>query len=159
MAKEQEVLELLNEFNSIHPLEFLQHIDMTSMGIGNVLGFLCASGREVTAGEISEYMNVSTARVAVLLKKMSDKELINRRSDPNDKRKVMVSITPKGISAFEEKKKEILLYAGAIVDHFGKEKVEDFIESCRNIRDIVDRVEKEQNTKATWRNRNSDIKE
>lgn len=158
MAKEQEVLSLLNEFNSIQPLAFLQHIDMTSMGIGNVLGFLCASGREVTAGEISDYMNVSTARVAVLLKKMSEKDLIKRRTDPSDKRKVMVSITSKGVQAFEEKKKEILLYAGAIVDHFGKEKVEDFIGSCRSIRDIVDQVEKEQNTKAAWR-KNSDIKD
>ncbi len=156
MAKEQEVLSLLNEFHNIQPLSFLQHIDMTSMGIGNVLGYLCASGREVTAGEISDYMNVSTARVAVLLKKMSDKDLIRRRSDPSDKRKVMVSITAKGMQAFDEKKKEILLYAGAIVDHFGKEKVEDFIESCRSIREIVDQVEREENTKAT-RSKNTDV--
>ncbi|MBR5973766.1 MAG: MarR family transcriptional regulator [Clostridiales bacterium] len=151
MAKDQEVLALLQDFNSIKPLAFLQHIDMTSMGIGNVLGFLISSGREVTAGEISEYMNVSTARVAVLLKKMSEKGLITRRSDPKDKRKVMVTITPLGISAFEEKRKEILLYAGAVVDHFGIEKLQDFIESCRQIRAVVDRVEKEQNTKAAWR--------
>ncbi|MBP5493212.1 MAG: MarR family transcriptional regulator [Clostridiales bacterium] len=147
MISEQEVIRLLNEFNSIKPLEFVQRIDVSSMGIGNVLGFLCASGREVSAGEISDYMDVSTARVAVLMKKMLDKGLITKRVDPNDKRKVMVSITPKGKEAFEEKKKEIILYSSAIVDHFGTEKLEDFIQSCRQIKEIVDRIEREQDFK------------
>ena len=148
MISEQDVIRLLSEFNSIKPLDFVQRIDVSSMGIGNVLGYLCESGREVSAGEISDYMEVSTARVAVLLKKMSDKGLITKQSDPHDKRKVMVSITPLGRTAFEEKKKEIILYAGAIVDHFGTEKLEDFIQSCREIKEIVDRVEREQTEKA-----------
>ena len=153
MASEKEVLELLAKFNSIKPWAFVQHMDMSSMGIGNVLLFLMSSGREVSAGEISEYMDVSTARVAVLLKKMSEKGLINKHSDPEDKRKVMVSITPKGVEAFEERKNEVLLYASPIVDHFGVEKVDDFINSCRDITNIVDQVEQEQQQKASWRNK------
>ena len=144
MVSQEEVIRLLNEFNRIKPLEFLQRIDVSSMGIGNVLGYLCFAGREVSAGEISEYMDVSTARVAVLLKKMSEKKLITRTSDPHDKRKVMVSITEEGKKQYCEKMNEIILYAGAIIDHFGVEKMEDFIASCKEIRDVVNSVEKEQ---------------
>ena len=145
MVSDQEVLELLEEFNSIKPLEFLQRIDIQSMGICHVLGFLLASDHKVTAGEISEYMNVSTARVAVLLKKMADKNLIIKKADPKDARKVLVSITKDGKEHFNERQKEILLYGGAVVDHFGKERIENFIETCREIREIVASVEADQN--------------
>ncbi len=145
MVSDQEVLEILEEFNSIKPLEFLQRIDIQSMGICHVLGFLLASDHKVTAGEISEYMNVSTARVAVLLKKMADKNLITKKADPKDARKVLVSITKDGKEHFNERQKEILLYGGAVVDHFGKDRIENFIETCREIREIVASVEAEQN--------------
>ena len=144
MASDKEVLRLLQEFNSINPLEFMQKIDVQSMGIGNVLGFLMCSEKEVSAGEISEYMHVSTARVAVLLKKMADKGLITKQTDPSDGRRVMVSITDEGKAAFLEKQKEILLYGGAVVDHFGVERIEEFIESCRQIREVVDKVERSE---------------
>jgi len=144
MVSNQEVLALLKEFNNIKPLAFLQRIDIQSMGIGNVLGFLLCSDHEVSAGEISEYMNVSTARVAVLLKKMADKGLITRKPDPHDGRRVLVSITENGKELFTEKQREILLYGSAIVEHFGENRVREFIKSCKDIKDVVDRVEQEQ---------------
>ena len=143
MASEKEVIELLQEFSSIHPLEFLQKLDVQSMGISNVLCFLMCADHEVTAGEISEYMNVSTARVAVLLKKMSDKGLIEKHTDPSDGRKVMVAITDSGKALFQEQQREMLLYSGAILDHFGVEKIKEFIDSCRQISQIVDKVEQQ----------------
>lgn len=144
MASEKEVIELLQEFSSIHPLEFLQKLDVQSMGISNVLCFLMCADHEVTAGEISEYMNVSTARVAVLLKKMSDKGLIEKHTDPSDGRKVMVAITDSGKALFQEQQREILLYSSAVVDHFGAEKIKEFIDSCRQIRQIIDKVEQQE---------------
>ena len=155
MVSDKEVLELLQEFNSIKPLAFLQRIDMQSMGIGNVLAFLVTSDHKVTAGEISDYMNVSTARVAVLLKKMADKKLIVKKADPKDARKVLVSITKEGREHLYEQQKEILLYGSAIVDHFGKERIEDFIESCREIREIVDAVETEVNANKDIQSKNT----
>ncbi|MBQ6270237.1 MAG: winged helix-turn-helix transcriptional regulator [Clostridiales bacterium] len=144
MASDKEVIALLQEFSSIHPLEFLQKLDVQSMGISNVLCFLMCADHEVTAGEISDYMNVSTARVAVLLKKMSDKGLIEKHADPSDARRVMVAITDSGKALFEEQQREILLYSGAVVDHFGVDKIKEFIESCRQIREIVDKVEQQE---------------
>lgn len=144
MVSDQVVLELLQDFNSIKPLAFVQQMDIQSMGIGNVLGFLACSGREVSAGEISEYMNVSTARVAVLLKKMSDKGLIVKKNDPNDGRRVMVSITDLGQELLTEKQNEIILYGSAVVEHFGVERVRDFIQACREIRDVVEEVKIQQ---------------
>lgn len=144
MASDAEIWEILNDFHSIHPVEFLQQIDITAMGISNLLGFLASSDRVVSAGEISEYMNVSTARVAVLIKKMSEKHLIKKSQDPNDARRVLVSITDEGRTLLCEKQQEILLYSGAIIDHFGKEKIMEFVSTCKEIKQIVDQVEQAQ---------------
>ena len=146
MVSEAEIWEILSEFNSIKPVEFLQQIDVNSMGIGKVLGFISCANREVSAGEISEYMEVSTARVAVLLKKMSDKGLIVKHSDPKDARRVLVSITEEGRKVLKEKRDEILLYSGAVIERFGKDKIEDFIQACREIKSIVEEVERSQNS-------------
>ena len=147
MITDQEILAILAEFNSIKPLSFLQKIDIQSMGIGNVLGFLLRSEGPVSAGEISEYMNVSTARVAVLIKKMAEKGLITRETDPEDRRRVMCSITPAGRAVLEEKQKEILLYSRAVLEHFGTDRVQDFIESCREIKSVVEEVEEQEKKK------------
>lgn len=147
MVSDQEVCAILEDFNRIRPIEFLQQIDITSMGIGNVLGFLERSDHIVTAGEISEYMNVSTARVAVLLRKMSEKGLIEKKSDPKDARRVLVTITDSGRKVLHEKREEILIYSKAIVERFGKEKIMGFIAACKEIKDIVEDVEKTQTIK------------
>lgn len=149
MVPEQEVWEILEDFHSIKPIEFLQQIDITSMGISNLLGFLAFSDRSVSAGEISEYMNVSTARVAVLLKKMSEKHLVEKSQDPKDARRVMVSITDEGRKILQEKRQEILLYSSAIIERFGKEKIMSFVETCKEIKEIVDEVERSQALGAT----------
>ena len=149
MVTEQEIWDILTDFNSIKPVDFLQQLDVTSMGIGNVLGFLASSNRTVTAGEISEYMGVSTARVAVLLKKMTDKGLIEKHTDPKDARRVLVSITEEGRKLLSDKRKEILLYSGAIIERFGKEKIENFVATCKEIKNIVDEVEQAQKNGTT----------
>lgn len=144
MVTEKEIWEILEDFHSIKPVEFLQQIDITSMGISNLLCFLASSDRIVSAGEISEHMNVSTARVAVLLKKMSEKNLIEKSQDPSDARRVMVSITDEGRKLLQEKRQEILLYSGAIVERFGKDRIMEFIETCKEIKEIVREVEESQ---------------
>ena len=145
MVSDQEVCAILEEFNHIKPIAFLQQIDISSMGIGNVLDFLEKADHVVTAGEISEYMNVSTARVAVLLRKMSDKGLIEKKNDPKDARRVLVSITDAGRRDLSEKREEILLYSRAIIEKFGKEKIMDFVAACKDIKDIVDEVKTQYN--------------
>lgn len=144
MVSEKEIWEILEDFHSIKPVEFIQQIDITSMGISNLLCFLASSDRIVSAGEISEHMNVSTARVAVLLKKMSEKNLIEKSQDPSDARRVMVSITDEGRKLLHEKRQEIFLYSSAIVERFGKERIMDFIETCKEIKEIVHDVEESQ---------------
>ncbi len=66
------------------------------------------SDGEVIAGDLSRKMNVSSARIAALLKKMEQGGLITRHSSSVDARRTVVEITPTGIVHAEEIKKQSL---------------------------------------------------
>ena len=80
MATEQEIEYVYSRFITKEPTEFLERINDTNAGIGAVLKILDAATTEVSAGDLAQKMKVSTARIAVLLNKMSAKNLIERRS-------------------------------------------------------------------------------
>lgn len=66
-----------------------------------ILHFILHHQGEVTPSEISSAMNASSARVAMALKSMEGKGLIERRIDQNDRRKIIVTITEHGKSLIE----------------------------------------------------------
>ena len=73
-------------------------------------------------------------------------EIIRRRTF------AIISHPDAGKTTLTEK---LLLYGGAIVNHFGKKRIEDFIDSCREIREIVDAVEAEQMTNKDNKSKNT----
>ncbi len=78
MATKSQIEMVLREFKKIHPphpVGLLQRIDETQEGVGAVLCLLHESDETVTAGRVSEVLGVSTARVAVLLKKWRQRGL------------------------------------------------------------------------------------
>ena len=52
--------------------------------------------KEITAGDISKRFNISTARVAALLKDLEEKEYVVRNKSKNDLRVTIVELTLKG---------------------------------------------------------------
>src|SRR4051812_32572084 len=75
------------------PLEEPRDFTKGEMGILVYLHFI---KNDITSGDLSEGLSVSTGRVATALKRLEKKGMIVRRSDPNDKRKVRVLITDRG---------------------------------------------------------------
>jgi len=61
-----------------------------------VLNYIALQGAEVLPGDISQEMDVSSARVAAALNSLEKKGLITRQIAQNDRRKILVGITPKG---------------------------------------------------------------
>ena len=105
MATKSQIEMVLRELKKIHPphpVGLLQRIDETQEGVGAVLCLLHESDETVTAGRVSEVLGVSTARVAVLLKKMAAKRLITKGHDPADARVTVVSLTEQGRESIRE---------------------------------------------------------
>jgi DNA-binding MarR family transcriptional regulator len=71
--------------------------------------------------QISDMMGVSTARVAAVLNSLEEKEMITRRIDSGDRRKIIVELTPKGLSYMEEHQKEQFEKTKTILIALGEE--------------------------------------
>ena len=70
MATPEQVASILSQLVALHPADCFKPIDAANAGLGAVLRLLYLADQPVTAGTISEKLHVSTARVAVLLKKL-----------------------------------------------------------------------------------------
>ena len=137
MATAEQVEKIVNALQAAHPKELFQTIDETQVGIGAVLRFLYESEETVTAGQIAEYMRVSTARVAVLLKKMVAKDLIVKESNSSDARVTMVRLSEHGREAVESMRKEIHAQFGTVIDKVGMERMLEFVEISRDIQNAL----------------------
>lgn len=95
-----------------------------------ILNYLHNKNKEVSAGELSVALGVSTARIAVLLKKLIKNNYVIKTTSKADARVVMISITQTGIEYIEKENKGILDYIGRIIEKVGVEKIEEFIKTA-----------------------------
>ena len=96
MATPEQIASILSQLVALHPADCFKPIDAANAGLGAVLRLLYLADQPVTAGTISEKLHVSTARVAVLLKKLVAKGLVTKGRDPVDARVTVVALTPLG---------------------------------------------------------------
>ncbi len=129
--------ELMEKFRSCAPKKFFSSVEEAERGIGFILVFLYRSDGEVIAGDIAREMNVTTARVAALLKKMEKNGLITRECSSKDGRRTVVKITGKGTAAVIRKRAELLKRTELLIEKVGKKDLEDFIRISQKIRDAL----------------------
>ena len=120
-----------------HSDNFFKRINETNRGIAALLGHLNDDDVPVTAGQISRFMNVSTARVAVLLKKMEARGFIVKETDENDARKTVVVLSELGKKKAEELHDDMCSQISEMIDRIGMERLVDFIAVSKEIRSIM----------------------
>lgn len=134
MSKREEAQEILQKLHACRPKSFFGKVDESQRGIRFILVYLKNSDHEVIAGELARELNVSTARIAALLKTMEKNGLIMRLSSETDARQTIVQITQAGIDYSEEMKERLLQKIELLLDKVGKEELEEFIRISDNIR-------------------------
>lgn len=126
MATNEQIEILLEQMKNAPPSECFQNFDMNTMGIRAILKLLNETDEKITAGKISECMGVSTARVAVLLKKMVTKQLIEKEHDSTDGRVVIVKLSEHGKQVAEQSKKNLYTHIGEMIDKIGMDRMLEF---------------------------------
>ncbi|KEO76062.1 MarR family transcriptional regulator [Paenibacillus polymyxa] len=114
-------------------LEERGHFSRGEMGILICLNF---NKDGVTSGHLSEYLSVSTGRVATALKSLEKKGLVVRRTDVNDKRKVIVFITDSGKQFMIDRHKEGITWTEKVLRKLDEQDAKELI---RLIKLIVSR--------------------
>lgn len=99
-----------------------------------VLNHLSEHEAEVVhSRDISNAMQVSTARMAALLKSMEEKELVTRRDDPRDNRQTIVCITEQGKESMREAQRRMLEGTARMLEAIGAEDAENYVRIQRRI--------------------------
>lgn len=137
MASQEHIEMVIKRLQKSTPVEFFKPINYTQAGMGAILHILHCSKKTITAGKISEAMNISAARVAVLLKKMASKGLITKETDPMDARVTIIKITELGKSLAEKREAEMFSQVGNVIDRIGIDRIMEFLEISEEIKSIV----------------------
>lgn len=79
-----------------------KEVDAAMQGEAFVLVYAKMRGEGILPSEISDEMNISSARIAAVLNSLESKGLITRRIDPEDRRRVLVDLTEGGTALGEQ---------------------------------------------------------
>lgn len=134
MATEKEIMTLVDKMKDLPPSNVLSSFSDNSFGFRAILQYLLDEERSVSAKMIAEKMNISCARVAVLLSRMESKGLVEKKTDDSDMRKLSVSLTEEGISVATKNRSLIYERIEMIIDSVGFERMNEFTNILEDIK-------------------------
>lgn len=139
-TKEQigQIMDCLEQWLEHPPLAQLV-LNESQAGIGAAIKFLHQNQRAVTAGEIANEIHVSTARIAVLLKKMDARGLICREKSEQDRRVTLVRISDYGEQQVQECLSATARQIERMIDAIGMERLMQFIQTAFDIRTMMEK--------------------
>ena len=137
MASKAEVFEVMGKLQECNPLEFFRTIDEINSGMGYIMLRLYNAKEEVYAIDLSHDMQISRARVTMLIKKLITKGFVVKQRSKNDARKEIISITNKGRDEVSFIKQKVLDNVTKLIDRLGIDKVNTFLELSKDIRNIL----------------------
>lgn len=112
-------------------------LDEFNCGEIGVLSTLAFDQNPVTAGELSEKLNVTTARIARILNSLESKQYIRRKNDRTDRRKIFVTITKKGKELADSTKKEIMDKIVQVIQEVGYDEIQTYISIVLKIKSVL----------------------
>lgn len=137
MASKMEVFEVMGKLQQCNPLEFFRTIDEVNSGMGYIMLKLYNAKDEVYAINLSKDMQISRARVTMLLRKLISRGFIVKQQSKIDARKEIITITNKGRDEVGAIKKKMLNDISKLIDKMGIEKVNQFLELSKEIKNIL----------------------
>ena len=136
MATKEQIEQVMARFMYSRPVNMGQ-TGFNNSGMIGVLILLHHSSDIVTAGRISEVLHISTARVAALIKKMVEKDLIVKETGVTDARVVEIRMTDHGREVIEDIQQERRERLGEIIDQVGMERLMEYFDTSAQIHSIM----------------------
>ena len=138
MISREQAIEIIEKLRASKPAQIFQNVSDMDAGMKFVLMFLSESSKEVYASTISEKMNISRARVAVLLKKMEFKGLITKTSSKTDARIEVINMTKEGLKTINLIKEKAIKNVVKVIEKIGINKLNDFLDTAFSIKSILE---------------------
>jgi len=129
--------ELVRNMQRVRIASHKGHIPESTRGENLVLHFIKASHGKVVPGDISDAIGVSSARIATALNSLENKELVTRRIDSEDRRQIIVELTPKGAETVNEQQEMITEKLKKILVSLGEEDARELVRLTGRLLEVL----------------------
>jgi len=126
----EEILCAMDASRHRPPHEELSH---TLRGEMAVLRLLSMENRPLLAGDISKGLSMTTSRIAAVLNSLEKKALIVRGADADDRRRVVVRLTPEGEALCRERRAMARRDFTWMLEQLGEEDARRFTDLLRRV--------------------------
>lgn len=112
-----------------------------SQGETGALLYLTFVKNGITSSELAGILNVSLPRVASLLNSLESKNLVEKLTDSEDKRKTIVNITDVGKELVLSKKEEAINRITKVIEKLDEEDINEYIRLAKKIGKIMEEMQ------------------
>lgn len=137
MPTHEEITEAMLWLDQHKPEHNINQLHRSGMGLWAVLTLLQKQDKPLSSKEISTALGVSSARMTVLLKKMEQESLIDKKNYPNDGRKVLISLSPEGKEKAQSLTEKKYHCTAAILEIYSLSQLKDLFQQLNNIHGII----------------------
>ena len=107
-----------------------------------VLQYIIHHENAVLPSEISNFMNISTARMAAALNSLERKGFITRRIDPSDRRRILVELTPEGKEFADAQRGAMLNHMTRMLERLGEQDSTELVRILGRVAEITNELHK-----------------
>ncbi len=131
---EEDIKRIFKRLEEYRSKNISKVFDMKKDGVRHALMFIFEEDKAVTPGEISKKLGISTARVAVIIRKLQEKGMIRKEKDSEDGRKADIVLTQEGKKCVTEIKEKFITDSEKIIRTVGVERINTFLDIAEEIK-------------------------
>lgn len=142
MATQEQITKTMQIIEELKPRHILDKIAPTDVGLLAVIKYLKEAkelNKDVHSVDISNFLNVSSARVTVLLKKLENKGIIKKEKSKNDTRTIIIELTDKGYLLSKKIKENLQNSLNTMIDEFGYNELLEALNYLSKLKSILDK--------------------
>lgn len=109
-------------------------------GENAVLTWLVRQQEDVHPGDLAEKLSLVPGRMTDILKTLEKKGMIRRERDPEDRRRVLVRITPKGARSVMDRREQIRVQYSGLYEELGLDDTIKLIELLHKVNRYFDEM-------------------
>lgn len=103
----------------------------------NALAVIEGNGAPMAAGEIGAHMHITSGTMTSVLDTLERNGYIERLTDSDDRRRVLVEVTPEAQAVLNRLLPEVVQTTTAVMAAFGDKELYDFLGTLARIRDAI----------------------
>jgi len=115
----------------------------------NALAVIEGNGAPMPTGAVSAHMHITTGTMTSVLDTLERNGYIQRTPDPDDRRRVLVDVTPLAQDVLNGLLPEVVQVTTAVLAGFSAKELDHFLDTLARVRNAIDAVPKDLGPPAT----------